>query len=256
MRKIRVLIHSGVNLKVGRGIPKFILYLVPRLLKDGFDVVVLQSDFTDYERISQKFISEMVPNVITYDDPLHNIDFLMKIPHFGFPLYTLGRRALMPYARLNLSNEAKVAIKTSDIIYLTSNIFYPLFYEYKYKIIGSVHTMFFRNPDIGKVLELMVKLGMYDFRFMHVFPSYAGYFRRSRIFTIPLGVDISIYKPAEYNNSGKVKLLFVSGLDNSKGIDTFLKVHDILGNERYEYGSDHLHIGQYSMGIYINNEIQ
>ena len=35
-----------------------------------------------------------------------------------------------------------------------------------------------------------------------------------------------------------------------------MSVADRAGKGRQMVGSDHLHIGQYSMGIYINNEIQ
>lgn len=259
-KKVKLVIFMNINVSNGRGVPRFVLNMVKYFPKEKFDITLIQSDWSDSSRLEPKEYEPILNNirVIEYNDIVNKFNFLMKSKILKSLLLALIKPFLMKLNRHTLPKEAKLTIKSADIVYLTSN-YYSLMIKKKNGVMGSCHTFYVRNGKLGKIYGRLTKLRWLNrFPLMHTFPGYELYFdkQNTRMCSLPLPIEWRQFLPTSNNRTGKIKLLFVAGLDKSKGLDVILDSYQLLDKNKFELhivgrgGMENEIIGREVEGIY------
>ena len=239
MHRVNLVIHVPQNMDTGRGIPKFVINLLDTIDKNAFSITLIQSNWTIYKRIDYMSYTknlEKLDDIITYEDRTTKVNFLMKNKFTSFFVYLIFKPLLMRFDRYLLPLECKQKLKTADLVYLTSN-YYSSYAKYNSSTIGSCHTLFVKYGIIGLLMSSLLKSGLiYRFPYVHSFPGYEHYFKRPKtmVFTVPLGINTSIYKPNSRLPQTKIKLLYVATLEKGKGFDIVLQISEIMDSTKYE----------------------
>lgn len=238
-RKFTLVIHMAQHISNGRGIPKFVLNLFKYTPRDRFSLVLVQSDWIEYQRVASSALANVISKcdeVLTYHDRTVKVNFLMKNRFTSFFVYLLLKPLLMRIDRFLMPKEIKMQMNSADILYLTSNYYHPYSRRVK-NVVGSCHTFFVTGNLPSRIQGALAKCGLiYKFPVVHCFPGYEKYFERKGTteFTVPLGVDTTLFFPREQENHNKKRLLFVASLERGKGFDTILSLFDAMDKERFE----------------------
>lgn len=237
-KKINLVIFMMINVANGRGVPQFVLNFINFIPREKFNITLVQSDFTDIERLDRNDYEQILKSirVITFRDVVSKFNFLMKSSITQIFLYAFIKPFVMRINKYMLNRETKEALRQADIVYLTSNYYASMVWK-NIKLVGSCHTFYTRNGTLGKIYGQLTKIGILNrFPLIHVFPGYEHFFENKNrsICVTPLPINCSRFLPSETAASGKVKLLFVGGLDKSKGLDILLDAFENLNKQKFE----------------------
>jgi len=234
---VHVLIVMGVNISNGRGIPKFVYNFIK--YSNGLKFTLIQSSWTDVQRWSIKDYEDIVEkvNIITIDDYVSKFNWMMNSTIGEYISFIFIKPVAMYLTKLKYYKLINKEIKKADFVYLTSNYFLPMISSNYKKIIGSSHTLYVRNGLLGKFLQAFTKNGLiWKFKMVHTIKAYFIYFPHAKkIIDVPMiGVDTNVFYPQQIEMINKIKLLFVAGLDKSKGLDIVLDAYAILDHTKFE----------------------
>lgn len=225
---LKITFLTGTNLVTGRGTEKFLLNIMKNAPKE-VSCTIVQTDYIVKQRVTQEYVNSMLKGarLLTakkeLDSPL--IRKLQKIRYsnkfLNYPLGAITHPLTIHYWHKENLKILREAIN-SDIIYLVDNN-YIEFLKVKPStlVIGSTHHKKF--AERFKFFSARYRrIDGIHFQTMDSMKN--AVFRKPLDFYVQSGVDTALYKPAvSKNRTKKVRLLFVSGLDTSKGLLTAIE---------------------------------
>ena len=142
----------------------------------------------------------------------------------------------MKYLNRRYNRKIISDVSKSDIIYLFKNEYSRYFKKSRAIVVGSNHCDFHnsKKPETvltTKGLENLIYKGISVY---HIFPGkheLKEFFGDNRAFVLPPGVDTNIYYP-NLSREAKLKVLFVGRLEKSKGVLEFLKVYNLVREQK------------------------
>lgn len=226
------------DLRTGAGVEKFLLNLIRHSPKDGIDIKVVQTDYLTSQRVSDEYINETLQGFRTLRMKVYEtkFDFMWNNRILGAFSTMIFRPILMTYLNIKYNRDIIDEVSKADVIYLFKNEYSRYFKKTSGIIVGSNHCDYHndKKPETiltKKGLEKLVYKGISTY---HLFPgksNFTQFFGDGRTFILPPGVDTKMYYPSSAQKN-KLKILFVGRLEKSKGILEFLKVYDLLKEER------------------------
>ena len=221
---MKLLIYSPMSIKYAGGVESFILDLGKRLKGKGIDVTVVTSNYVGNE----KRLDKMPPCPFHIYELRHKFFGGLLFPSYG--TFQLLRRL----------------VADADITYFVNAFaLHDLIFLYLKQITGgkpminSIHAPLITNSALHNLYTRRIRYAL--FRFFdatHVLNSDDAMTVKSlgakRVYVIPYGIDVNMFKPAEQNTRLEAfKILFVGRLTYQKGVDTLCKAIKLLSHTTY-----------------------
>lgn len=232
--KIKIAFTLPFNLRFGEGLSRVCLSYIKNISKEKFDPYIIQTDFFKNQRMTEEAISDSLGgiHVIT----LHRPDaFILRfLPRgiLGLAYSLLIEPVIFKIMGRQLFKNFSESIRGTELAYLFNNNLRFLFKDIK--VIGSTHSWNPQgmNPLVRKYNKL--RMAIWRIPFYHSFPKNGNFFSENssiKYFTLPNGVDTDFFTPAESETHQTVNFLYVSRLEDCKGMD-------ILPSAWHEFGMD------------------
>jgi len=227
-----LLIYHPLSFSFGGGFERIFLQLAPRLVKTGFEVTIIATDYTgmDDPRIPSSLVrSYLADRSVKYIE-LKSYPFLLGSP--------TRMPVIAPTARPILER----AVKTCDVVYfdnayaLQDLAFIGLKFRYRKPVISGHHSVLFHHTLHDLYVNLVSRNVIRFFDAIHVLnsddASVLSKWGAKNVHLIPLGVDTDRFTPSKSYGEGRtMKVALVGRLTEQKGIDKFLLALAIINSD-------------------------
>lgn len=220
---INLLIYSPLSLRFGAGFEHWILETSYRLLKRGFNIIIVTTKSTYTQR------STKIPPIFNEakKDPkfeYYEIDF-KQIPFFKSPIPRVDQ--LFKFAYANLCKKNSVDILYFNNAFFLNDLITILFSKFiNVPVILGQHACLFQKNVLHTFYSLISRKMLWNFfsafhvlnrYYYKLFKSLVPYKWKSKVYLIPPGVDKNKYFINQ--NDDTFKITFVGRLSYQKGID-------------------------------------
>ncbi|MHA1381720.1 MAG: glycosyltransferase family 4 protein [Candidatus Helarchaeota archaeon] len=237
---MKLLIFNSNSLRCGGGIEKWVLNLVPRLKKIGYEITILTSDSVGVN-----------PELLNFNDLKNILGNNCKL--FELPSWLVPKNR-SPILNLSSYQLLKKKMKNADIVYSPITTFLQDIIVARAKLrtetpaIAGLHTSFFlESKRYNAYIKIVTRRVLKYFNACHVLNHYykqlLNKWGLKHNFLLPNAIDIEKFKPYKHDWGQEFRVLYAGRLDKIKGIDILYKSITIFNKKFPNYNVKFLIVG-------------
>lgn len=241
----KLTIFTSANLTYWAGVEKS-LYYYCLYAPDDFQIQIVNNPYHTKMNIAPESIKSLFSKALIKELDLSTWKISTVYPRlFKFFLRTVVMERLLVHMDSIFHRKAiRDILSDANLVYLVKNSFsaYVPRRAGRQMVIGSEHVYdFFSLGEKGIIRNIIFKLLNlnlinHNLDKIHLISnaSLRLYKNNPKFFCAPNGVDTYLFQPSDKLHTGKIKLLFASRLEISKGIKDVIDAFNEIDNENFE----------------------